>query len=208
MGQFISAIVTSVDDICQTIAKTATNVGSTVTQLGTVAAGFTTSTALFKSPALKHVQSLHLQASPAPSTANDAGDVPSALKSAMAGAQSATEALFKTLYSSVTAGGSDKGVDQNFNANGDVSTVATLIKQDFDNWQIAADPTTMNDIANTIKNGATFQMGASGTQHGVHNINLNQRIVWTAAYGMFSIDAASNKNGLVYAFTAGFDSGF
>jgi hypothetical protein len=211
MGQVTSAIVSGIEGIADSIAKQATDTVATVGQLKAIA------TQLVAVPSLRFLDSPGLQHLPpsalayifrAPSIAfADPASVQTALKAAMTGASGAVKATYKAQFPSVPAGGTDNGAVNPYNAGGDLSSVVSTIQTNFTNWNLPVDQTQMGQMAGTIQNEVQAQLGASGTAYGRFYLNANQSVVWAVAYGMFVV-ATPSTNGLVYAFTAGLDSGF
>ncbi|QSO52090.1 hypothetical protein JZ785_25640 [Alicyclobacillus curvatus] len=195
MGQFVSALAKDIEAVSGSIAKLVTDAGQAVAQLGTMTAGF---------------------AGPVPQTPEDgtvmtilfaAGDdVQTALKAALTSAEKASSSLFSKRFGDVDPAGTDKGVVNGYKPDGDMSTVFSQMKQDFENWNLAVDDKIMNQMANTIAQQVKAQMGLAGTSYGSVYLNLNQKIDWTVAYGMFQVTPSSQ--GLVYAFSAALDGGW
>lgn len=187
MGQFISAIVKSVEEIAEDIVSLVTDVGKTAGQLSGIINGFTP-------PALLANANL------GDGTLNDA------LKKAMDGAKNAAKQLFQTTYGSDTNPNIDNGVIQHYKENGDISTVINQMKQDFKNWGIPADSELLNSMAQTIMTEVKAKAGLAGSSHGVYSITTNQQLKWTVSYGLFAI--GQDNQGLIYGFAAYFDSGW
>ena len=100
----------------------------------------------------------------------------------------------------LTAAGADSGIVQGYvTGSSSVSCVVDRLTGEFTIWEIDADPTTIQGMANTIAQNVQAQMGAAGTAQGHHSLNMNQQINWVVAYGLFAV--TPDNQGLVYAYT-------
>lgn len=198
MGKVISTIGSDIDAVIGSVSTLVTDVTGAVGQLKSIAAGMAApvapSTANFKS-------------SPYVVSLGDPNDINSALKDAMQGAKAKATAVFKTTWPDMEPAGADNGVITGYvTTSGDVTCAAAQMTNDFKNWEINADSATVQGMANTIATQVNAQIGMAGSAQGHHSLNMNQKINWVVAYGIFAM--GNNQNGLVYAYTAALDSGF
>ena len=199
MGKVISTIGSDIESVVGSVSSLVTDVGGAVTQLTSIAAGFA-------SPPV--APSLHFLKSSAYSISlGDPTDINTALKNAMLAAKAAAAGLFAKTFPGVEAAGADFGVISGYvTTSGDVTCAAQQMASDFANWEISTDPATIQGMANTIATQVNAQMGMAGTAQGHHSLNMNEKIDWVVAYGIFTM--GDNSSGLVYAYTAALDSGF
>ena len=188
MGSFASVIIKGIQGIANDITSLVTDAATSVAQLTSVSQQFTP-------PALHKYAAL-----------DGSSNVNQAIQQAMKDAQTACTALFGKLYPNDTAAGVDSGVVSNYQDGGNVQTVITQMKSDFNDWDIITDDATINSMAKTIQGEIAAQLGKAGTAHGVHYINQNQYFDWVVAYGTFAI--ADGNTGLVYGFTTSYNSGW
>lgn len=190
MGKIVSDVGSNLDSVVSGIAGLVTNVTQAVTQLNGVAQGFVTP------QADRYVVSMSVP-----------NDINGALKSAMTAALAKATAVFTKQWPDLTAAGADNGCVQAYvTGSSSVACVVDRLTSDFNTWEISADPTTIQQMANTIALNIQGQMGLAGSASGHHALNMNQSINWAVAYGLFQIDV--NNQGLIYAYTAALDSGF
>jgi hypothetical protein len=199
MGKVISTIGSDIESVVGSVSSLVTDVASAVGQLTTIAAGFA-------SPAVD--QSKHfLNSSPYVISLGDPNDINTALKTAMLAAKAKASALFATTFPGIDAAGADYGVISGYvTTSGNVTCAAQQMTTDFGDWEISTDQTTIQGMANTIASQVSAQMGMAGTAQGHHSLNMNEKIDWVVAYGIFTM--GDNSSGLVYAYTAALDSGF
>jgi len=191
MGCFVSTIAKDIDDVVSTVSTLVTDAGKTVEQLTSIASGLQPG-----APGPKFLDSLA-----------DAQDVNGAMKTTMNQAQAASKKLFEKDFSGVDIAGTDKGVVKDYCPDcGDDEAVIGQLKVVFKNKGLPLDPKPIAEMATTIREEVKAQMGVSGTASGHYNINTNQKIDWTVAYGMFEITPKSQ--GLIYAFSVALDGGF
>ncbi len=205
----LSLVVQALPEILGMVSKLVTDVPTTVGQLNGVTKGFEDNNALLRAPHDADLSS-HLIMQPLPiitfpAIEGNAADVESALDSALASAELASQTTYKTHYPAVPDRGSDTGVIEDYTKTGDLSGVVKNIRNDFKIWNIP-DNGAVKSMADTIQIQMDARLGIAGTMFGEYKLNRNQSIVWVVAFGEFVI--SNNKNGLVYAFTAGLSSGF
>ena len=137
----------------------------------------------------------------------EATDSQQASSAALKGAKHAASAKYKAAFSDVPAAAApDGGYIPNYKAGGDVSSATKQMHLAFENWNIPTINDTPARMMETIQAEVTAMMGQNGTAHGRMYINRNQSICWVVAYGEFAV--SDTANGLIYAFTAGLDSGW
>ncbi|MGI9261836.1 MAG: hypothetical protein ACR2QR_07360 [Woeseiaceae bacterium] len=129
-----------------------------------------------------------------------------AAQAALKGGKQAASAKYKAAFSEVPAAGVDGGYIQGYNAGGDPSSAIKQMQTAFQNWNIPTIHNTPGKMMETIQTQVAATMGQTGTAHGRMYINQNQSICWVVAYGEFAV--SETANGLIYAFTAGLDSGW
>jgi hypothetical protein len=199
MGNIVSTIGSDIDSVVTSVSKLVTDVGGAVKQLSSIASGFAAPPAGQLSAAVK--------TSPYAITLGDPNDINSALKAAMNGAKAKAMSLFAAQFSGVTAAGQDMGVVSGYvSGTTDVPCVVGQMTNDFKIWEISTDPTTIQGMATTIATNVNAQLGMTGTAQGHHSLNMNEKIDWVVAYGIFEM--GDNSQGLVYAYVAALDSGF
>lgn len=196
MGEIIT-VVAGVAEVAATIASLVSNANSTIQQVNSLTSGFGQITG-----------GAPVSFFAAPEAGGNTGEtgVISALKAAMAGAKNASTGAFKTQFPQSTASGTDYGVINNFFATGDPQTIVKQLIVDMEAWQLPVSEQAAGLLAVQMKTDVDAQIGNVGTNHGIYAINMNQSLIYTIAYGEFAITQTSN--GLVYAFTAGLDSGW
>lgn len=136
----------------------------------------------------------------------EATDGHQAAQAALKSAKHASSAKYKASFSDVPAAGVDGGYIQNYNAGGDISSATKQMHNAFEIWNIPTINNTPGKMMETIQIEVAATMGQTGTSHGRMYINQNQSICWVVAYGEFAI--SESANGLIYAFSAGLDSGW
>ena len=201
MGQVISAIAGDITSVVEAIGKTVTDVGGAVGQLTGITAGLTAAAAPVALSAGARGYRLTSSLMFA-----DPQDFNTALKATIASAKNAASGTFTKKWPTETANGVDAGVVAGFNNNGDLTNIITQIKNDFTIWALPLSDVQINQMAETLKVQVQAQTGLAGVSEGTFYLNPNQSLIWVVAYGLFQVN--QTEQGLVYAFTAGFDSGW
>lgn len=197
MGNIVSAINSDITTVVKTVTEGITDVGAAVTSLKGITSSFLLPASPPQSQAGFHTSNYIV-------SSNSSDDVDSALKETIQMVKKGVNDTFKNTFKGSTAAGTDYGIVQAYVLGGGVACVAKQIEMVFDNWGINADSQTAQTMAETIAEEITAKAGGPGVAHGHHTIDGAQRINWAVGYGIFA--TGRDKKGLVYAFTASFDT--
>jgi hypothetical protein len=209
MGTVISGIV----DVVSQIAGAVVDAGTTITHLQGIAKDMTAGPPPPPSAAFSRLNARTGMSISSPVTlfaraaaVASSDDVSTALKGAMDAAKTAATTLFSSQFAEPPTG-STNGVVSGYSATGgDLSSVVTQLKNSFTIWNLPLNDTQIGQMASTLQTQVEAQMGRGGSSWGKFVLNMNQTALWTVAYGLFQIN--ETKQGLVYGFAGGMDSGF
>jgi len=224
MGKIISAITDGIDGIVGAITSTVTDAAATAAQLTTLATSFAvTPSPSLKAPALKgYAVGLHKNHAFNRSLllSDDQQDIGPLIKSTMKAALAKSQNVFASTYTGDTGIHSDNGLVNNYCGNGadaqpsDPTVEAAIVQlkqqlsQNFMNWQFPVNDDMLQNMAQTMVLEVFTKAGTGDTSVGTYSISNNQSIDWTLTYGLFSITESPSTQGLIYAFSAAFNSGF
>lgn len=144
--------------------------------------------------------------------ADPPSNVPQAVQTVLKQAKGAATTTFTQQYPGVTPAGVDAGCVTNYTpSGGNLQNVVQQMAIDFNNWNLPVAPSAIGDMAETIAEEMSAQLGIAGTAYGAYYLNENQMIDWAVAYGEFVLSSPQNgedNNGLIYAFTAALGGGW
>ena len=203
MGQVISTIAGDITSVVEAIGKTVTDVGGAVGQLTGITSGLAAAAAPAPLALSAGARGYRLTSS---LMFADPQDFNTALKATIAAAKNAASGTFTKRWPGESANGVDAGVVAGFNNNGDLTNIIKQIKNDFTIWALPLSDAQINQMAETLKIQVQAQTGLAGVSEGTFYLNPNQSLIWVVSYGLFQVNQTAQ--GLVYAFTAGFDSGW
>lgn len=224
MGKIMSAITTGIDGIIGAITSTVTDATATAAQLTTLATNFAVpASPAIKAPALHgYAVGLHKSYLPERSLilSDDQQDLGPLIKSTLKAALAKSQAVFTSTYVGDTGVHSDNGLVNNYCGTGagaqpsdpTVEAAITQLKQqlsqNFVNWQYPVEDDMLQNMAQTMVLEVFDKAGSGDTSVGTYSINVNQSIDWTLTYGLFSVTENPSTQGLIYAFSSAFNSGF
>jgi hypothetical protein len=202
MGQVLSTIAQDITSVVDAIGKTVTDVGGAVGQLTGITQGLTAAAA----PATTLTAGASGYRRSSTIMFADPQDFNTALKATITAAKNAASGTFTKKWPTDTANGVDAGVVAGYNQGGDLTNVVNQITNDFTNWALPLSAPQIQQMAKTLAIQVQAQTGLAGVSDGTFYLNPNQSLLWVVSYGMFTVN--QTQQGLVYAFTAGFDSGW